>query len=250
MRGIEVAIVAGSGLGGIASALERAAPIAFAEIEGMPPPSVPGHAGRFVAGELGGVRVLLQEGRVHLYEGRKAEEVTRSVRSFARIGCRAVLLLNAAGSLRRDWKLPVLMRIEDHLNLTGATPLARGDAGTRRPYDAALGKILGRSAEAAAVPLERGVYAGLVGPAYETPAEIRMLAWAGADAVGMSTVLEAQAASAAGMQVAAIACLANHAAGIARHPLSHEDVLSAARVASGTLAALLAHALPRIAEAA
>jgi len=247
-RGIRVAIVAGSGLGAIGSALERAEPIPFVEVEGMSPASVPGHAGRFLTGELGGVRVLLQEGRVHLYEGRSAEDVTRSVRAFARIGCRALLLLNAAGSLRRDWRPPILMRIEDHLNLTGATPLGRGEAGTRRPYDETLGEILGRSADASGVSLERGVYAGLAGPAYETPAEIRMLAWAGADAVGMSTVLEAQTACAAGLRVAAIACLANHAAGIAPHPLSHEEVLSAARAASGSLAALLAHALPSIAE--
>jgi purine-nucleoside phosphorylase len=247
--GSRVGIVAGSGLGAIASMLARADPVPFAEVESMPAAAVPGHAGRFVAGDLGGVRVLLQEGRVHLYEGRSAEEVTRSVRAFARIGCSAVVLLNAAGSLRRDWRPPVLMRVEDHLNLTGASALARGETAAGRPYDETLGELLNRSAEDSRVLLERGVYAGLVGPAYETPAEIRMLAWAGADAVGMSTVLEAEAARAAGMRVAAIACLTNHAAGIAPHPLSHEEVLSAAKAASGSLATLLARALPRIAEA-
>ncbi len=246
-RGIRVAIVAGSGLGSIAAAFTRTQAISFAEVEGMPAAGVPGHAGRFLAGELGGVRVLLQEGRVHLYEGRSAEEVTRSVRAFARIGCGAVVLLNAAGSLRRDWKSPVLMRIEDHLNLTGASPLGRGKAGALRPYDEWLGEILHTSAEQASVPLEHGVYAGLAGPAYETPAEIRMLAWAGADAVGMSTVAEAQAARAAGLRVAAIACLTNHAAGIAPHPLSHAEVLTAARAVSSSLATLLSLALPRIA---
>lgn len=248
-RGIRVAIVAGSGLGAIGSALAHAQSIPFAEVEGAPSAAVPGHAGRFLAGEIAGIRVLLQEGRVHLYEGRSAEEVTRSVRAFARIGCTSVVLLNAAGSLRRDWRPPVLMRVEDHLNLTGVSSLARGEAGALRPYDGYLGDLLVRSAEASDVPLERGVYAGLRGPAYETPAEIRMLAWAGADAVGMSTVLEAQAAHAAGMRVAAIACLTNHAAGITSHPLSHEEVLTAARSASGALARLLARALPRIAEA-
>jgi purine-nucleoside phosphorylase len=247
--GIRVAIVAGSGLGAIASALEHAEPIPFAAVEGMPAAAVPGHAGRFLAGDLGGVRVLLQQGRVHLYEGRSAEEATRSVRAFARIGCSAVVLLNAAGGLRRDWKPPVLMRIEDHVNLTGASPLSRHEAGAGRPYDGALAGILAESAEEIGVPLERGIYAGLVGPSYETPAEIRMLAWAGADAVGMSTVLEVQAARAAGMRVAAIACITNHAAGIAPHPLSHEEVLSAGRAAAGSLAMLLARALPRIAEA-
>jgi purine-nucleoside phosphorylase len=248
-EGVRVAIVAGSGLGAIASAFARAEPIPFADVDGMPHAAVPGHAGRFLVGELAGTRVLLQEGRVHLYEGRSAEEATRSMRAFARIGCTAVVLLNAAGSLRRDWRPPVLMRVEDHLNLTGASPLAHVEAGALRPYDVALGEILDRSAQESDVPLERGVYAGLAGPAYETPAEIRMLAWAGADAVGMSTVLEAQAARAAGMRVAAIACLTNHAAGIAPRPLAHAEVLVAAKAASSSLATLLARALPRIAEA-
>jgi purine-nucleoside phosphorylase len=245
--GARIAIVAGSGIGGFAELLDVPVSIPFAELEEMPRASVPGHAGRFVVGDLVGVRVLVQEGRVHLYEGRTAEEVARSVRAFRRIGCAALVLSNASGGLRNDRAPPFLMRIEDHLNLQGASPLAAGEAGSGSPYDAELGEILDACARETGIRLERGVYAGLQGPSYETPAEIRMLAWAGADAVGMSTVCEAQAARAAGLRVAGIACVTNAAAGISRGPLAHGDVLSASASLSPPLANLLARALPRIA---
>ncbi len=248
--GARVAVLAGSGIGGLAESLEVSASIPFGEIEGMPRASVPGHAGRIVVGDLDGVRVLVQVGRVHLYEGRSAEEVTRSVRAFGRIGCTSIVLTNAAGGIRRERVPPVLMRIEDHLNLQGASPLAPYEAGSGSPYDPELGEILDACSREAGIRLERGVYAGLHGPSYETPAEIRMLAWAGADAVGMSTVCEAQAARAAGLRIAGVACITNGAAGITPKPLSHDEVLRASASLSEPLARLLARALPRIATLA
>jgi purine-nucleoside phosphorylase len=171
------------------------------------------------------------------------------VRAFARIGCRALILTNAAGGLRREWTPPTLMRITDHLNLQGRTPLAEGEAGNRPIYDATFGEEIDRCARDAGVALERGVYAGVLGPSYETPAEIRMLARMGADAVGMSTVCEAQAARAAGMRVAAISCITNHAAGIAARPLSHAEVLEMGGAAAESFARLLLLAIPRAIEA-
>ena len=245
--GAEVALVLGSGLGAFADGLENARAVDYAELEGMPRSAVPGHAGRLVIGTLGGRRVLCQQGRVHLYEGWSPEEVTRAARAFALVGCRAVVLTNAAGGLHAEWSPGALMRVTDHLNLTGRTPLTRDERGAGSPYDEELGRVLADAASAADVPLESGVYAGLLGPTYETPAEIRMLSWMGADAVGMSTVLEATAARAAGARVAAVSCITNHAAGISPAPLSHDEVMETGREAAGRFARLLEHSIPGIA---
>ncbi len=247
--GVELALVLGSGLGAFAERLENPVVIPFAELEGIPESAVAGHAGRIFVGEIQGSRVLVQQGRAHLYEGWSAPEVARSVRAFAKIGCRALVLTNAAGGLRKEGIPPTLMRITDHLNLQGGTPLAQGEAGNNPVYDAAFGEAIDRSARDAGVTLERGVYAGVLGPSYETPAEIRMLAWMGADAVGMSTVCEAQAARAAGMRVAAISCITNHAAGIATRPLSHAEVLERSGAAAESFARLLERTVPLACEA-
>ena len=214
----------------------------------MPRSTVPGHAGRFVIGSLGGERVLVQEGRVHLYEGWSARDVCGSIRGFADLGCRAVVLTNAAGGLRPEWKPPLLMRLIDHIDLQGRAPLASGAGGRGSPYDPELGEALGRAAEAVGVALAPGVYAGVLGPAYETPAEIRMLTWMGADAVGMSTVLEAQVARASGLRVAALSCVTNLGAGIGEDRPSHEEVVRAGAAMAEPFASLLAHAIPRIAR--
>jgi purine-nucleoside phosphorylase len=205
----------------------------------MPVSRVPGHAGRLVVGEIDGVRVVVQQGRVHLYEGWSANDVTRSVRAIARLGVRAIVLTNAAGGLRPEWKPGTLMRIHDHLNLQGATPLEPRETARGSPYDPALAHALARAAESVRVQLESGVYAGVLGPSYETPAEIRMLRWMGADAVGMSTIAEAIAAHACGIRVAAISCITNAAAGITGAPLSHAEVIEAGREASPRFSALL-----------
>jgi purine-nucleoside phosphorylase len=238
-EGAELAFVLGSGLGVLAERLADARAIPYEAIEGMPQSAVPGHSGRLVLGRVGDVRVLVQQGRVHLYEGWEPSDVTRAVRAFAALGCRGLVLTNAAGGLRAEWAPGTLMRIADHINLQGRTPLARGEAGIGTPYDAALGAALEEGAERAGVELVSGVYAGLLGPSYETPAEIRMLRWMGADAVGMSTVGEALAGRAGGMRVAAISCITNHAAGISQRRLTHAEVVEAGRNASDRFCALL-----------
>jgi purine-nucleoside phosphorylase len=246
LAGARIALVLGSGLGELADRLGATRRVPFSELDGMPASSVQGHAGSFAAGSLGGVDWIAAQGRAHLYEGRSALEVTRAVRALAAVGAQVLVLTNAAGGLRPEWKSGTLMRVVDHLNLQGATPLASGEAGYGAPYDAELGEQLELAAGEAEIALERGVYAGLRGPSYETPAEIEMLRAQGVDAVGMSTVLEALAGRAAGMRVAALALIANPAAGLACEPLSHEAVVAAGRAASERLAALLRCALPRL----
>lgn len=244
---VRVAFVLGSGSSAFADRLERARIVECAAIDGLPQSSVPGHTGRIIVGDIGGQRVLVQQGRVHLYEGHTAHEVTRAVRAFVALGCKAVVLTNAAGGLRHEWAVGSLMRITDHINLQGETPLSERERGLGSPYDARLGAALTRGAEEAGVALLEGVYAGLRGPSYETPAEIRTLRWMGASAVGMSTVAEALAAHAAGAHVAAISCITNYAAGVSERPLAHDEVLDVGRQAAGRFGALLEHSLPHIA---
>jgi len=243
-----LALVLGSGLGGLVERLEDPLAIPGAALEGLPASRVAGHAGRLVLGTLRGVRILVQQGRVHLYEGWTAREVARAVRSFCRLGIRGVVLTNAAGGLRADWPGGTLMRITDHLNLQGTTPLDLGEAGAGNPYDPDFGEALERAGRSAGVPLQRGVYAGLLGPSYETPAEVRLLQALGADAVGMSTVAEALAARAEGARVAGLSLITNQAAGIAPGPLSHRDVVDAGRAASAALAGLLEAAVGPLSE--
>ena len=242
----KVALVLGSGLGAFADSLAGSRVVPYEEIDSMPRSSVPGHAGQLVLGEVGGVPVVIQQGRVHLYEGWQASEVTRCVRAFGLLGIESLLLTNAAGGLEAEWKIPALMRLTDHLNLQGRAPLRAGEGGMGCPYDPELGAILDRTAEEQGIELHRGVYAGLLGPSYETPAEIRMLRWAGAQAVGMSTVAEAAAAHASGMKVAAISTITNHAAGITGEALSHEEVVEAGRQVAERFCALLGAVVPKM----
>ncbi len=242
----ELAIVLGSGLGVLAERVEDARVVDYAELAAMPRSSVPGHAGKLVVGRLAGVRVVLQQGRVHLYEGFGYHEATRAVRAFASLGIKKLVLTNAAGSLRLAWNPGTLMRIEDHLDLQGKVRLARKQAANGSPWDKRLGAALDAAARHADVALERGVYAALLGPSYETPAEIRMLRTFGADAVGMSTVAEAQAAWAAGMRVAGVSCLTNHAAGVTDSVPNHEEVVEEGRKASKRFCDLLEAAAPRL----
>lgn len=247
--GVDLAFVLGSGLGAFADRLENATRIPYAQLAGMPESSVAGHAGQLVVGEIGGARAVVQQGRVHLYEGRTPGEVTRAVRAFATLGARAVVLTNAAGGLRPEWPAGTLMRLTDHVNMQGRTPLATDEGGYGSPYDPELGAALDAAAKQAGVTLERGVYAGLLGPTYETPAEIRMLGSIGVDAVGMSTVLEALAAHASGARVAAISLVTNLAAGIHEGALSHAEVVDAGREASSRFCDLLLAAAPLLAAA-
>ena len=233
-------IVLGSGLGPFVDAIEAEVIVPFAKVPGLPESGVPGHAGRFVLGRVGEIRVLIAQGRVHLYEGRTASEVTAFVRLMSACGARRLILTNAARTLNREFAPGTWMMLRDHLNLTGTSPLLGGAnfIDMSEVYAAKLRVHFSSTAAALRMPLPEGVYAGLLGPQYETPAEIRMLRTLGADAVGMSTVLEAIQARALGMEVAAFSCLTNWAAGM-QATLDHGEVLAVGKQAGAAFARLL-----------
>ncbi len=242
----EIAIVLGSGLGGLADVVEDGVAIPYRALPGVPAPTVAGHTGAFLAGRLEGRDVILQRGRLHLYEGHDPQTVAVPVRLMAAIGVPTLLVTNAAGGINPAFRPPALMLITDHLNLTGRSPLVgpvrAGE--TRFPdmtdaYDPALRALAHRVADAAGLTLHDGVYAGLLGPTYETPAEIRYLDRIGADAVGMSTVLEVIVARARGMRVLGISTITNPAAGTSPEPLNHEEVLAAGKAVAKDLEALV-----------
>jgi purine-nucleoside phosphorylase len=227
-----IALVLGSGLGEFADTLSDTWRVPYADLEGMPLSAVAGHAGNFVFGSLAGRELIAMQGRVHMYEGYSAEQVVIGVRLMIGLGARVVIITNAAGGIRAGSKPGQLMLIEDHLNLTGHNCLLGPNddsLGVRFPdmsdaYDPALVVLAGGVASRLGIEVTRGVYAGLLGPNYETPAEIRMLATLGAHAVGMSTVQEVIAARHAGARVLGMSCITNLAAGISPHKLSHAEV--------------------------
>ncbi|MGO9178071.1 MAG: purine-nucleoside phosphorylase [Candidatus Limnocylindrales bacterium] len=243
----ELGIVLGSGLGGLAADLSDATAIPFGELPGWPAATAPGHAGRLVLGRLAGVPVAALQGRFHLYEGHPAGLVVQPVLLMRRLGAPAVLLTNAAGGVNPAYGPGTLMLIGDHLNLTGVNPLVgpNDDAlGPRFPdmvdaWDPALRSLLRRAAAETGIAVEEGVYAQLVGPNFETPAEVRMLRTLGASAVGMSTVVEAVAARWAGLRVAGISLVTNAGAGVTGEPLTHEEVLAAGDAAGPRMLALV-----------
>jgi purine-nucleoside phosphorylase len=245
--GAATGIILGSGLNTIVPG-QPPAVIPYSEFGEIPQPSCPGHEGRFALCEVVGFKVIFAQGRVHLYEGRTAKDVTAIVRTLARAGIKNLILTNAAGSARPDFFPGKWMMMSDHLNLTGTSPLlgAPDFIDMTSAYSPPLRDIFRKAANKANVVLHEGVYAGLLGPQYETPAEVRMLQKLGADAIGMSTVLEAIQARALGLNVAAFSCLTNFAAGIAKSPLSHEEVLETGKCAAGDFARLLNAALPGI----
>jgi len=225
-------IVLGSGLGGVAQDLEDARHISFAEVPGFPTATVAGHAGAVLAGRLGGRDVVALAGRFHMYEGHEPALAGFPVRVLHALGARTMFVSNAAGGVRRTLVPGDLMIIADHVNLMFRNPLVGPlHAGDLRfpdmsdAYDRALRGTLRDAAAAIGQPVQEGVYFGLLGPSYETPAEVRMLERLGADAVGMSTVPEVIVAKALGMRVAGVSCITNLACGIGQHPLSHEEVL-------------------------
>jgi purine-nucleoside phosphorylase len=227
-----VGIILGSGLGGLAHRIANPATIPFAEVPGFPSATVVGHAGKLIGGTLAGRRVVALAGRFHMYEGHDAALAGFPVRVLHALGVRTLFVSNAAGGIRRTFRAGDLMLIRDHLNLMLRNPLIGGvEMGDERfpdmsaPYDDDLARQLREHAAALRIPLQEGVYGGLLGPTYETPAEVRMLATLGADAVGMSTVPEVIVARALGMRVAGISCITNLASGISPHPLSHAEVL-------------------------
>ena len=225
-------IILGSGLGGLAHRIADPVGIPFGDVPGFPAATVQGHAGKLIAGRLGGRRVIALAGRFHMYEGHDAALAGFPVRVLHALGAGVLFVSNAAGGIRRTFRAGDLMLIRDHLNLMFRNPLIGAqEAGDERfpdmsaPYDAALANELREQASALGISLQEGVYGALLGPSYETPAEVRMLAALGADAVGMSTVPEVLVARAVGMRVAGISCITNLASGISPHALSHAEVL-------------------------
>lgn len=238
-----IGIVLGSGLGPLADAVAVEREVSFAEA-GLPVSSVPGHAGKFVFGRLGGASVVLMKGRVHLYEGHPPRTVTAGVRWMAAQGLKRLILTNAAGTLNPAFHPGQWMMLADHLNLTGNSPLEGADfVDLSAAYDPAWRETFRAAASASGMPLHEGVYAGLRGPQYETPAEIRMLRTLGADAIGMSTVLETIQARSLGLTVAAFSCLTNWAAGISPAPLDHHEVLETGKQAAEAMIGLLRRVL-------
>lgn len=233
-------------MGPFAESLVHDLVLPYEEIPGLPVSRVPGHAGRFVVARIGGRPVLIAQGRVHLYEGWDAGEVTHSVRLMSAAGIRTVILTNAAGTVNPAFPPGQWMMLSDHINLTGHSPL-RGGANffdMSAVYDPDLRDRFRTAAKRLGIPLHEGVYAAMPGPQYETPAEIRMLRILGADAVGMSTVPEAIQGRALGLRVAAFSCLTNWGAGLSPDTLSHEEVTATGRNAAGTFADLLQDVLP------
>ena len=250
-----VGLILGSGLGDFADGLDEQVLIPYADIPSMPSPKVPGHVGRFVFGRIAGVPTITMQGRVHLYEGWSAQQVVQGVHAMLDAGAQSLVITNAAGGIRREFATGSLMLIEDHINLTGQNCLVgpnNDQHGPRFPdmstaYCPELRALCQQTGATLGIPLQAGIYAGLLGPSYETPAEIRMLAKLGADAIGMSTVQEVIAARHRGARCLGISCITNPAAGIGEGPLSHEEVQQTAQRVKGEFSRLLRALIPAVA---
>jgi purine-nucleoside phosphorylase len=247
-----IGIILGSGLGGLSTSIENAVRIPFGEIPGFPEATVAGHEGTVIVGSLGGREIVALSGRFHMYEGHPAALAAFPVRVFHALGAHDLFVSNAAGGISPKLAVGDLMMISDHLNLMGANPLV-GDAQegeTRFPdmtdaYNPGLRWVLRTTAEALGIKLREGVYAGLLGPSYETPSEVKMLRLLGADAVGMSTVPEVIVARALGMRVAGVSCITNAAAGVTGAALSHAEVLETTNRVSAAFESLVTEFLVR-----
>jgi purine-nucleoside phosphorylase len=253
-----VALVLGSGLGGLADTFEERCAVPYSEIPGLPDTSVPGHVGRLVAGRLEGVEVIAMQGRLHPYEGHSLAQVVLGVRLMVRLGASTLIVTNAAGGLDATLSPGSLLAITDHINLTGLNCLVGPNDATlgarfvdmSEAYDAGLIELASAVAAEQGCELTRGVYAGVLGPSYETPAEVRMLALLGARAVGMSTVQEVIAARHMGARVLGISCVTNPGAGLTGQRLDHADVERVARASADKLARLVRGVVARLAGAA
>jgi purine-nucleoside phosphorylase len=251
----KIALVLGSGLGSFADELRDAVRIPYEKIPNFPRSTAVGHAGRLVIGKVEGIAVAAMQGRVHLYEGYSAREVAFAMRVFARLGIRSAILTNAAGGINLQFTQGALVVMRDHINLQGANPLVGPNDerfGPRFPdmtqaYWRSYREIALEEAKRTGINVHEGVYAALLGPSYETPAEIRYLRTIGADLVGMSTVPEVIAARHMGIRVLGISCVTNMASGIVDRPLDHAEVLATGERVKGQFIALLRAVLPRIA---
>ncbi len=250
----EIGIILGSGLGVVAEALTESVTIPYTEIPYFHATAVEGHLGKLVIGKLQGVPTAVLQGRFHLYEGFPMEQVVFPTRAICSLGIHTLILTNAAGGVNTRFRAGDLMLIEDHLNLMGDNPLKGpnlAELGPRFPdlseaYDASCLETLRACLEETGLQAHNGVYAGLLGPTYETPAEVRMLRLLGADAVGMSTVPETIAARHLGVRVAGISCITNLAAGILPQKLTHDEVIEIGKIGAGKLTKLLCAAAPRL----
>src|SRR6266478_1765323 len=251
----KIGLVLGSGLGAFADQLSHATRVPYEQIPSFPRSTAIGHAGQMVLGHAGKIPVAAMQGRVHLYEGYSVQEVSFPMRVFGRMGITAAVITNAAGGINLKYQQGALVVISDHLNLQGTNPLVGPNddrLGVRFPdmtraYDQTYGKAAKEEAAKLGLTLEDGVYAGLLGPSYEPPAEIRYLRTIGADLVGMSTVAEVLAARHMGIKVLAISCVTNMAAGILDQVLSHQEVIETGEKVRVQFEALLQAVLPRIA---
>lgn len=251
------AVVLGSGLGPLVERLDRAVSVSFGALPGLPAPTVAGHGGRFVAGGLEGTRVLLQAGRFHAYEGHSMEVVAAPVRILAASGVRTVVMTNAVGGIHPRIVPGDLVLLEDFVNFSFRSPLVgpvlHGEPrfpDMSVPFDRDLQELARSVAAELRIPLRRGIYAGVLGPSYETAAEVRMLERLGGDVVGMSTVPEVIAAAASGLRCLGISLVSNRATGISGERIAHEDVLAVGREAGARLGRLVTELVGRIADAA
>ena len=245
-------MILGSGLGAFADAVEDAVEIPYGTIPGWPASTAAGHAGALVVGRFGGVPVAVMKGRAHLYEGHPPAAVVFGVRVLGRLGVRSLVLTNACGAIDPSVEPGRLVAISDHLNLQGSSPLVGANDETLGPrfpdmsdaYDPEYRRLAHEAAARLGLALGEGVYAAWLGPAFETPAEIRMMRALGADLVGMSTVPEVLAARHMGIRCLALSCVTNAAAGVRPEPIDHERVLEVGQRASAGLVALLREVVP------
>ena len=252
----QIGLVLGSGLGSFADSLTGATKIPFHAIPAFPTPTAIGHAGQLVIGNVNALPVAVMQGRVHLYEGYSPQQVAFPMHVFGRMGIRAVVLTNAAGGINLNYQQGALVLIRDHINLQGTNPLIGPNDdrfGARFPdmthaYDKDYRALAKEEAGKLGMTLHEGVYAALLGPSYETPAEINYLRTIGADLVGMSTAFEVIAARHMGIKVLAISCVTNMAAGIIDQPLSHQEVMETGKRVKVSFESLLRAVLPRMAD--
>ncbi len=251
----EVALVLGSGLGDYANDIRVIKTLPYNEIEGFPVSTVPGHKGQFIFGYVGDVGVVCMQGRVHYYEGYPITDVVLPIRLMKMMGAKILFLTNASGGINLNFKAGDFMMLTDHISTFAPNPLIGEnieELGTRFPdmssvYDKELQEIIESVASDNQIELQKGVYAQLTGPSFESPAEIRMLSKFGIDAVGMSTVVEAIAANHMGMRICAISCVCNLAAGLSKNPLTHEEVQEAANAAAPKFKKLVSESIIRFA---
>ena len=247
-------LILGSGLGAYAETLQNRTEISFDELPHFPKSTIAGHSGKLVLGEAAGIPLVVLQGRVHFYEGYSMAEVTYPTRVLGTLGIKGLIVTNAAGGINLKFRPGDLMLITDHINLTGTNPLIgpnQEEFGVRFPdmsdaYDESLRQITLRVAAQSGVRMQQGIYAGLTGPSYETPAEIRMLKSLGADAVGMSTVPEVIVANHMRIRVLGISCISNMAAGILPQKLTHQEVLDTTQKVQSQFLALLSGAIPKL----